>query len=187
MSCSRVRREILEHFRFRAELGPGSSPHLAHLESCAACREEVGIDRALVEQLRRALRERVEGGAPSAAAWDQVRRRTIDRPARTFSARVLQWGRLFPAAIAGVLMFAIATASQGGVPELTQAQQPAAQTQPAADAEQPAEAPRWEPPWWSKYRTKQPVPTMTGGPMVAQLPDMLGTSVDMPPVSGRLQ
>ena len=186
MSCSRVRREILEHFRFRAELGPSSSPHLAHLETCAACREEVGIDRALVEQLRRALRERVEGSAPSAAAWDQVRRRTIDRPARPWATRVLQWGRLFPAAIAGVLMFAIATASQQALPEISQAQQPAAQAQPAANTQQ-AETPRWEPPWWSKYRTKQPVPAMTGGPMVAQLPDMVGTSVDMPPVSGRLQ
>jgi hypothetical protein len=31
------------------------------------------------------------------------------------------------------------------------------------------------------------VPTIAGGPMAAQLPDMLGTSADMPPVSGRLQ
>jgi len=32
----------------------------AHLGGCARCQEEVGIDRALIRQLRRALAERVE-------------------------------------------------------------------------------------------------------------------------------
>jgi hypothetical protein len=187
VSCRRARREILEHFRFRQELGPSSSAHLEHLVGCADCREEVGIDRALVEQLRRALQERVEGHAPSAAAWDQVRQRTIDRPSRPLGARVLQWGRLFPAAIAGVLMFAIATVSQEGLSQGSQSPQPAGQVQQLDTAAAVDDTPDWEPPWWMKYRTRPPVPTIAGGPMAAQLPDMLGTSADMPPVSGRLQ
>jgi anti-sigma factor RsiW len=113
VSCSRVRRELLEHFRFPQELGSRSGPHLAHLESCAACREEVGINRELVEQLRRALRERVEGSDPSAASWDLVRRRTVERPPTPWTMRVVRWGSLLPAAVAGILM--LATVSETGL------------------------------------------------------------------------
>jgi hypothetical protein len=115
VSCSRVRRELLEHFRFRGELGIGSAPHLVHLQSCADCRQEVGIDRDLVEQLRRALQERVEGSAPSASSWEAVRRRTVDRPARQWAVRVRQWSGMLPAAVAGIMMFAVATASETGL------------------------------------------------------------------------
>jgi hypothetical protein len=100
---------------------------------------------------------------------------------------VLQWGRLFPAAIAGVLMFAIATVSQEGLSQGSQSPQPAGQVQQLDTAAAVDDTPDWEPPWWMKYRTRPPVPTIAGGPMAAQLPDMLGTSADMPPVSGRLQ
>ena len=111
MSCSRARRELLEHFALGEELGPRSAPHLAHLESCAECRREVGIDRQVVENLRRALRERVKGGAPSEASWELVRRRTVDRPVLPWTVRAQQWGGMVSAAAAAsIMMFAIATA-----------------------------------------------------------------------------
>jgi hypothetical protein len=75
----------------------------------------VGIDRALVEQLRRALQERVEGSAPSASSWEVVRQRTIDRPARRWTVLVRQWSGMLPAAVAGIMMFAVATASETGL------------------------------------------------------------------------
>ena len=68
MSCRRVRRELLDTVRF-GELGPGSAPHLEHLAGCRACREDVGLDRALVAQLRRALAARVEPFSPPSRAW----------------------------------------------------------------------------------------------------------------------
>jgi hypothetical protein len=135
VSCSRVRRELLEHFRFPLELGSRSGPHLAHLESCAACREEVGINRELVEQLRRALRERVEDSDPSAASWDLVRRRTVDRPTTPWTMRVLRLGGLLPAAVAGILMFA--TASETGLFDGTLA--PGAVTTSAEQSAPPVE------------------------------------------------
>lgn len=77
MSCRKASRELLERFRFGEELDARSAPHLAHLESCAACREEIGVERALVLQLQRALRARVAAGTPSPAAWLGVRQRAL--------------------------------------------------------------------------------------------------------------
>jgi anti-sigma factor RsiW len=86
VSCGRVRREILDTVRF-GEIGPGSSPHLEHLSRCAACRDEVGFDRALVAQLRRALEARVDPLTPPSRAWSAILRET-QRPAR----RTSVWG-----------------------------------------------------------------------------------------------
>ena len=116
MSCSRARRELLEQFALGEEVGSRSGPHLAHLQACADCRREVGIDRELVANLRRALRERVEGSAPSEASWELVRRRTIDRPNRPWTLHLVQWGGMVPAAAAaGVMLFAVATAPGSSV------------------------------------------------------------------------
>lgn len=112
VSCKRARRELLDYFAFGEELGSRSDPYLAHMQSCAECRDEVGIDRALVKSLRRALRERVEGRAPSQSSWELVRRRTIDRPERPWMVRTAQWGGMVSAAAAAVMMFAVATAPQ---------------------------------------------------------------------------
>jgi anti-sigma factor RsiW len=74
MSCRRVRRELQEIVRF-GDLAPSSaSPHLDHLEECRACRDEVGLDRVLVGQLRRALAARVEPFGPPARAWYAILR-----------------------------------------------------------------------------------------------------------------
>lgn len=113
MSCSRARRELLEQFALGEELGSRSGPHLEHLQSCADCRREVGIDRALVTNLRRALRERVEGSAPSAATWQHVRSRTVDRPVQPWAVRVVRWGGMVSAAAAaGIMLFAVVTAPE---------------------------------------------------------------------------
>ncbi|HET6379688.1 MAG TPA: hypothetical protein VFH63_01450 [candidate division Zixibacteria bacterium] len=77
MTCRRVSRELLERFRFGEELDERSAPHLEHLQTCLTCREELGMDRALVRQLRRALAARVEGYAPSPASWQLVRERAL--------------------------------------------------------------------------------------------------------------
>jgi len=113
VSCSRARRELLEQFALGEELGSRSGPHLEHLQACADCRREVGIDRALVMNLRRALRDRVEGSAPSAATWQQVRSRTVDRPAQPWAVRVVRWGGMVSAAAAaGIMLFAVVTAPE---------------------------------------------------------------------------
>jgi hypothetical protein len=71
MSCRRICRELLWLARF-GEFGPSSAPHLDHLAECRHCRDEVGFDRALVQQLRLALAERVEQAAPSPAVWSAI-------------------------------------------------------------------------------------------------------------------
>lgn len=74
MSCRRVRRELQEIVRF-GDLAPSAaSPHLDHLEECRACRDDVGLDRVLVGQLRRALAARVEPYGPPARAWYAILR-----------------------------------------------------------------------------------------------------------------
>lgn len=73
MSCRRVRREILEIVRF-GDVGPGSAGNLEHLSRCADCRDEVGLDRALVAQLRRALAARVDDATPPTRAWYAILR-----------------------------------------------------------------------------------------------------------------
>jgi hypothetical protein len=180
VSCNKVRRELLEHFRFPMELGSRSGPHLAHLESCAACREEVGINRELVEQLRRALRERVESSDPSAASWDLVRRRALDRPARSWTMRVLRLGGggLLPAAVAGVLMFA--TVSETGLLDGAAAPVPITTS---------AESETWDPtndsesPLWNQYRAE-----LARARAVAATTTEIGPNLDdMPPIVRQIQ
>jgi hypothetical protein len=76
MRCRRIRRELLWLARF-GEFGPSSAPHLEHLSRCSSCRDEVGFDRALVQQLRRALAERTAGDEPSSGAWDAILERAM--------------------------------------------------------------------------------------------------------------
>lgn len=71
MTCRRICRELLWLARF-GEFGPSSAPHLDHLSRCGACRDEVGFDRALVQQLRVALAERVANEEPPPLAWDAI-------------------------------------------------------------------------------------------------------------------
>jgi hypothetical protein len=73
MTSCRRSRELLELFRY--ENPPDwSAPQLGHLEVCHACRIEVALDRELVRHIERALRQRLDGAAPSPAAWAAIRR-----------------------------------------------------------------------------------------------------------------
>lgn len=90
MSCRRIRRELLWLVRF-GDFDAGSAPHLEHLASCQGCRDEVGLDRALVRQLRTALAERIGDAAPSPSAWEGVlvrMRQPEPGPMRPWSARL---------------------------------------------------------------------------------------------------
>jgi len=73
MRCKRICRELLWLARF-GEFGPSSAPHLDHLSRCGGCRDEVGFDRALVQQLRIALAQRIEEASPSPSpgAWGVI-------------------------------------------------------------------------------------------------------------------
>ena len=71
MRCKRICRELLWLARF-SEFGPSSAPHLDHLALCRGCRDEVGFDRALVQQLRLTLAERIASEEPSPRAWGVI-------------------------------------------------------------------------------------------------------------------
>ena len=90
MSCRRIRRELLWLVRF-GDFDAGSAPHLEHLASCQDCRDEVGIDRALVRQLRTALAARIGDATPSPSAWEGVlarMRQPEPRAARPWTSRL---------------------------------------------------------------------------------------------------
>jgi hypothetical protein len=107
MRCRRIRRELLWLSRF-GELGPSSQPHLDHLAGCRSCRDEVGFDRAMVEQLRIALAARIESATPSSAAWERILVRA-QAPEPAPAIRLWQWST----AVVGRLRFATAMAGTG--------------------------------------------------------------------------
>jgi hypothetical protein len=186
VSCSQVRRELLERFAFREELGPASGPHLAHLETCPECRQEVGIDRQLVRQLRRALEARVAGGAPSEASWELVRSRTVDRPVRPWLTRVPQWGGMATAAAAAIMMFAVATAPETRL--FPGNQSPAFVVSPASRVLAPVEeANSGSPPRLVTYHAPQSDPPHAGWPMATQTTNDVATTLGDPPITGRMR
>ena len=81
MKCKRICRELLWLARF-GEFGPSSAPHLDHLAGCSGCRDEVGFDRALVQQLRLTLAERIANDEPSPGAWNVILARAQAAPER---------------------------------------------------------------------------------------------------------
>lgn len=119
MNCPRVCRELRWLARF-GELGPSSQPHLDHLADCAACRYEVGFDRAMVQQLRSALALRVGGMTPSPDAWERILRRAQAPepvPARLWSRSTAMLGRLRTAtAVAGTGLALVLTLNMEVVP-----------------------------------------------------------------------
>jgi len=183
VSCSRARRELLEYFALGEELGFGSGPVLAHVESCAQCRRELGIDRELIESLRGALRERVQGSAPSEASWGQVRRRTVDRPVRPWTVRVVHWrGMVSAAAAAGMMLFAVATAPDTTILPVTTTSFASA----ARRVVPPLEDVRPPDVWNSTYVAPQKYPP-PGWPMQTQFPDDAASSEGEPPIPGLMQ
>jgi anti-sigma factor RsiW len=184
MSCSQLRRELQEQVRYREELGSRSGRHLAHLESCASCRDEVGIDRELVAQLRTALRERVEGGAPSAVSWELIRRRTMERPPSQWAVRLLKLGRLLPAATAAVMIFAVASTQPAG--PMNGTIPPAAVRSSGAQALPGAgQAVAWQPSWQYMH-APQGVSELPTFPIEARTIDAR-PMIGLPPIPGRMQ
>jgi anti-sigma factor RsiW len=162
VSCSQARRQLLEQFALGEELTSRSGPHLAHLESCADCRREMGIDRELVESLRRALQERVEGYVPSEASWGLVRGRTVDRPVRPWTVRVMHWrGLASAAAAAGIMIFAVATAPDTRLLPISQSPFVAAAARRAVPPLEEA----WPAELSSAYVAPQTYPPLPGWPM----------------------
>jgi hypothetical protein len=107
MSCRRICRELLWLARF-GEFGPSSQPHLEHLATCRGCRDEVGFDRAMVEQLRMALAERIANASPSPTAWERIRAQA-QVPEPRPAARLLAFGN----GLVGKLRFASAMTGTG--------------------------------------------------------------------------
>jgi len=173
MSCSQARRELLEYFALGEELTPHSAPHLAHLETCADCRREMGIDRELVHTLRRALRARVEGHGPSEASWEQVRSRTVDRPVQPWTARVVHWrGMVSAAAAAGMMLFAVATAPETATLPISQSSFASAARRVVPPVE---DARSWAAPLSSTYVTPQAYPPLPGWPMQTHTSEEVAT------------
>ncbi len=132
MNCPRVCRELRWLARF-GELGPSSQPHLDHLADCAACRDEVGFDRAMVQQLRSALALRVGGMTPSPDAWERILRRAqAPEPVATrlWSRSTAMLGRLRTAtAVAGTGLALVLALNMEVVPvTLPSASEPAPTT-----------------------------------------------------------
>ena len=172
MSCRRVSRELLERFRFGEELGLSSEPHLAHLQSCSACRMEVGLDCALVVQLRNALRARVADASPSPRSWEVVRERALaaEAPAARLAA-AWRWIRLAPAAAAlSLMVFAVAVAQDSERPTAIQ------QHNLSSFQQVPFQEPEWEMPWWLAARVGPPPTPQSHGPLAKAADDVMGVS-----------
>ncbi len=107
MSCGRIRRELLWLSRF-GELDSDSQPHIDHLVGCRSCRDAIGVDRMMVEQLRVALATRVANASPPAGAWERILARA-QAPDRGPLARLLGWSARYR----GLQRVATAVAGRG--------------------------------------------------------------------------
>ena len=160
MSCRRVSRELIERFRF-GELDRRSAPHLDHLVGCGRCQEEIGFDRALVRQLRRALAERIAASEPSPLAFAAVRERALREEQRhAWSVRAWRWARVAPAGAAmAVMLFAVATGGDGSG---STAWEPRSTAWPGvlerADND-PGNGDPWNGAWYLKYLVPSPPAT----------------------------
>lgn len=156
MSCHRVSRELLERLRF-GELDRRAAPHIDHLAGCARCQDEVGMDRALVRQLRRALAERVEGSEPSPMAFAAVRERALrEEERRSWFSRTWHWVRLVPAGAAMAVMLVTFVAGDDG--DRPAAFVPRNSTWPGLleRAENDARHDPWADAWYLKYVSPSP-------------------------------
>ncbi len=168
MSCRRVSRELLERFRFGEELDFRSEPHLQHLQSCGPCRDAVGLDRALVVQLRRALQARVADAAPPATTWEAVRARALSPDqGRASHGSLWRWIRMLPAAtVMTMMIFAVSVAPDSERPAAIKARNWA--VYPAL----PAPEPDWQMPWWLAARTGPPPAPQARGPLAVMATDL---------------
>jgi hypothetical protein len=137
MTCRRICRELLWLTRF-GEIDQDSAPHLEHLAGCHACRDEVGFDRAMVQQLRHVLAERVGDATPSPAAWGGVLDR-MRQPERQMT-RVRAWtvrlaaGLRVGTTMAGASLALVVALNLGVVPLGPVVQPDGDQASPASDS-----------------------------------------------------
>lgn len=145
----------------------------------------MGIDRELVENLRRSLRERVEGYAPSESSWGLVRRRTVDRPEPRWTVSVAHWrGMVSAAAAAGIMLFAVVTAPEIRLPPVSQSpvvSSAARRVVPPVD-----DARGWPPEASSTYQAPQMYPP-PGWPMQPKLSDEAAEPDAEPPIPGLMR
>jgi anti-sigma factor RsiW len=172
MSCRKVSRELLERFRFGEELDLRSDPHLAHLQSCATCRSEVGLDRALVVQLRAALHARIAGSSPSPRAWEAVRERAlaIEAP-QAWLLQAWRWLRLAPAAAAMSLMILAVAVAQDSDTQTVIPEPDWPRLERITSAQ-----PDWEMPWWLAARVGPPAAPQARGPLDRAADDVIRVS-----------
>ncbi len=109
MSCERIAREVIEFFRF-GDLDARSAPHLDHLAACPSCRDKVGLDRAVVIQLKRALAARIDGHAASPGVWIEIRRRALEPEPPGLLSRLLPVLRLAPVGATAIVVLALIAA-----------------------------------------------------------------------------
>ncbi len=126
MTCRRIRRQLRDRVRF-GEVEDCSAAQLDHLDDCHGCRDEMGIDQAIVRQLRRALEARVAGSSPSPQAFAQIRQRALAETAAAVSvrdapgspwARLLRWHTPLRTLAAGSALALIAVVSSGQLNDL---------------------------------------------------------------------
>lgn len=182
MSCRRISRELLERFRFGEVLDSRSYPHLAHLQSCTACRAEVGLDHALVIQLRRALQARVAGHAPSEQSWETVRQRAlVAEVGPTWGTRLVRLARIVPAGAAMALMvFAVATARESDRPASLQPRSWPGLLERAFDDLEP------QVPWWIRWKAAPPISSPATG-VIATIDPTEQVAAAPNPVSGLIE
>lgn len=180
MSCRRISRELLERFRFGEELDQRSAPHLAHLEVCATCRGEVGLDRALVRQLQRALRARVEGQEPSPRAFNAVRIRALaaEDPV-PWSGRLLRWTRLAPAGVVTAVMLAAAIGAAQGQ-QATELAERTIAWPGFLERVDPGPPTPHESAWWLQYQPRPAITQPASGLIASIDPSKLGKTAPLP-------
>ncbi len=180
MSCRRISRELIERFRFGEELDSRSAPHLAHLAGCSACRDEVGLDRALVLQLQRALRARIADQDPSPRAFNAVRIRALAEEEHvSWRSRVFGLARLVPAGAAMALMLTAVIGVAGDhQPTLLHARTvawPGVMERADNDPLTPHEAE-----WWVLQQPPPPIPLPATGVMPSVDPSTATSSANLP-------
>jgi hypothetical protein len=189
MSCRKVSRELLERFRFGEELDARSAPHLAHLAGCPTCREELGLDRALVRELQRALRTRVVGHEPSPRAFNAVRIRALatEEESINWGARLYRVLRLAPAGAAMAIMLVAVVNATSGEPRGALPERPFTWPGVMERVDNGPLTPKEEA-WWRQH---QPAPAITrpaSGVIASIDPSPLGKELPLPkPSTGLIE
>jgi hypothetical protein len=187
-----MRRQLVDRVRF-GDIAGCSAAQLDHLDGCNGCRDEIGVDQAVVRQVRRALQARVAGRSASPEAFAQIRRRALAEspaalvanaaaPARPTSrlGRLLQLRTPLRTLAAGSALALIAVVSSGQAAQFSASQHalPAVRWQGLV---QTASLPVLEP--WNMHRAIGIAPPQRQSGLTAQA-DAAGVVASLPNVSG---